>query len=106
MKMEFSSQRIEMSLFLATTMAAMTSRANQRYAAVLRVIVWQCLAFLRQALCLSQVIVTVPLSLLKSERIRFNPDLPEKKKAAISSLGAGLIEKVTKKLTKRWRWVD
>ena len=46
---------------------------------------------------MSQVIVTVPLSLLKSERIRFNPDLPEKKKAAISSLGAGLIEKVKKK---------
>lgn len=44
-----------------------------------------------------KVIVTVPLSLLKSERIRFNPDLPEKKKAAISSLGAGLIEKVVLK---------
>ena len=97
MKMEFSSQRIEMCWFLATTMAAMTSRANQQYPAVLRFIVWQCLAFLRQALCLSQVIVTVPLSLLKSERIRFNPDLPEKKKAAISNLGAGLIEKVKKR---------
>ena len=74
----------------------MTSRAIQQYPALLRVIVWQCLAFLRQALCLSQVIVTVPLSLLKSERIRFNPDLPEEKKAAISNLGAGLIEKVKK----------
>ena len=52
---------------------------------------------LRQALGLSQVIVTVPLSLLKSEKIRFNPDFPEKKKAAISNLGAGLIEKVKKK---------
>ena len=35
MKMEFSSQRIEMCLFLATTVAAMTSRANQQYAAQL-----------------------------------------------------------------------
>ena len=33
MKMEFCSQRIEMCLFLATTMAAMTSRANQQYPA-------------------------------------------------------------------------
>ena len=41
MKMEFSSQRIEMCFFLATTMAAMTSRANQQYPVVLRVIVWQ-----------------------------------------------------------------
>ena len=46
---------------------------------------------------MSQVIVTVPLSLLKSERIRFNPDLPEEKRAAISNLGAGLIEKVKEK---------
>ena len=97
MKMEFTSQRIEMRLFLTTTMAAMTSRANQQYPAALRVIVWPFLAFLRQALYLSQVIVTVPLSLLKSERIRFNPDLPERKKAAISNLGAGLIEKVKKR---------
>ena len=98
MKMEFRSQRREMRLFLVTTMAAMTSRANQQYPAVLRIIVWQCFAFfLRQSLCLSQVIVTVPLSLLKSERIRFNPDLPEEKKAAISNLGAGLIEKVKEK---------
>ena len=96
MKMEFCSQRIEMCV-LGHHHGCQTSRVNQQYAAVLRVIVWQCLAFLRQALCLSQVIVTVPLSLLKSERIRFNPDLPEKKKAAISSLGAGLIEKVKKK---------
>ena len=31
MKMEFSSQRIEMLLFLITNMAAVTSRANQQY---------------------------------------------------------------------------
>ena len=42
-----------------------------------------------------QVIVTVPLYLLKSKRLKFTPDLPDRKQAAINSLGAGLIEKVS-----------
>ncbi|KAJ7352826.1 Lysine-specific histone demethylase 1B [Desmophyllum pertusum] len=40
-----------------------------------------------------KVIVTVPLFLLKSGRLKFTPDLPTRKQAAISNLGAGLIEK-------------
>ena len=39
LKMEFRFQRIEMCLFFIITMAALTSRANQQYPAVLRVIV-------------------------------------------------------------------
>lgn len=41
-----------------------------------------------------QVIVTVPLLLLKKGRLKFTPDLPTRKQTAISNLGAGLIEKV------------
>ena len=41
-----------------------------------------------------RVIVTVPLALLKAEMIKFCPPLPERKVAAIRSLGAGIIEKV------------
>ncbi|XP_028404189.1 lysine-specific histone demethylase 1B-like [Dendronephthya gigantea] len=41
-----------------------------------------------------KVVVTVPLSLLKSEAISFNPPLPSKKTDAIKRLGAGIIEKV------------
>lgn len=44
---------------------------------------------------LRQVIVTVPLYLLKSKRLKFTPDLPDKKQTAINNLGAGLIEKVS-----------
>ena len=43
---------------------------------------------------LLQVIVTVPLFLLKKGRLKFTPGLPTRKQAAISNLGAGLIEKV------------
>ena len=45
------------------------------------------------AFCL-QVIVTVPLFVLKSDWLRFTPDLPTRKQTAIKNLGAGLIEKV------------
>ncbi len=38
--------------------------------------------------------MTVPLSVLKSNMIRFTPALPERKTQAIQSLGAGLVEKV------------
>ena len=40
------------------------------------------------------MIVTVPLFLLKNGQLKFTPDLPPRKQAAISNLGAGLIEKV------------
>jgi len=44
-----------------------------------------------------KMIVTVPLFLLKSGRLKFTPDLPETKLSAIKNLGAGLIEKVVLK---------
>ncbi|MEQ2190081.1 Lysine-specific histone demethylase 1B [Goodea atripinnis] len=40
------------------------------------------------------VLVTVPLTLLQKNIIRFHPPLPERKLKAIHSLGAGIIEKV------------
>lgn len=44
-----------------------------------------------------KVIVTVPLFVLKSDWLRFTPDLPTRKQTAIKNLGAGLIEKVVLK---------
>lgn len=41
-----------------------------------------------------QVIVTVPLAILKTNGITFDPELPDKKLKAIDKLGAGVIEKV------------
>ncbi|MED6242830.1 Lysine-specific histone demethylase 1B [Ataeniobius toweri] len=41
-----------------------------------------------------KVLVTVPLTLLQKNIIRFHPPLPERKLKAIHSLGAGIIEKV------------
>jgi len=41
-----------------------------------------------------KVIVTVPLTVLKKETIRFLPELSDAKKSSISNLGAGIIEKV------------
>ena len=40
------------------------------------------------------VLITVPLGALKAERIAFSPSLPQDKKAAISRLGMGLLDKV------------
>lgn len=40
------------------------------------------------------VLVTVPLGVLKARRIAFSPDLSQGKKAAISRLGMGLLDKV------------
>ena len=42
-----------------------------------------------------QVIVTVPLAVLKSNMVTFNPPLDERKRQAIDKLGAGLVEKVS-----------
>ena len=41
-----------------------------------------------------KVIVTVPLAMLKNNNIVFEPELPEKKIAAINSLGTGTMNKV------------
>ena len=40
-----------------------------------------------------QVIVTVPLGVLKSGSVRFTPDLPRSKREAIAGLGMGLLNK-------------
>lgn len=45
----------------------------------------------------NKVIVTVPLSILKTNGITFEPELPDKKLRAIDKLGAGVIEKVVLK---------
>ncbi|XP_068737832.1 lysine-specific histone demethylase 2-like isoform X5 [Montipora capricornis] len=50
-----------------------------------------------RVLSADKVIVTVPLFVLKSGRLKFIPDLPERKQMAIQNLGAGLIEKVVLK---------
>ena len=41
-----------------------------------------------------QVIITVPLAVLKSGAISFSPPLSDRKAGAINRLGAGLVEKV------------
>lgn len=40
------------------------------------------------------MIIAVPLAVLKSEAITFDPPLSERKRGAIQRLGAGLVEKV------------
>lgn len=40
--------------------------------------------------------MTVPLAVLKSNMVTFNPPLDERKRQAIDKLGAGLVEKVGK----------
>ena|SRR5579859_3916839 len=42
------------------------------------------------------VVVTASLGILKAGDIKFEPDLPERKKGAISRLGFGLLNKVRK----------
>lgn len=44
------------------------------------------------------MIVTVPLAILKTNGITFDPELPDKKLRAIDKLGAGVIEKVRDKV--------
>lgn len=39
-------------------------------------------------------VITIPLGVLKQNSIQFNPPLPESKRAAISALGMGLLNKV------------
>ena len=40
------------------------------------------------------LLLTVPLGVLKAERISFDPPLPKKKRAAINGLGMGVLDKV------------
>uniref|UniRef100_A0A3B5PW19 Lysine demethylase 1B n=1 Tax=Xiphophorus maculatus TaxID=8083 RepID=A0A3B5PW19_XIPMA len=49
-----------------------------------------------------KVLVTVPLTLLQKNAIRFNPPLPERKLKAIHSLGAGIIEKIALQFPNRF----
>ena len=45
--------------------------------------------------CVSvQVVVTVPLAVLKQGTISFTPPLTERKSGAIARMGAGVVEKV------------
>lgn len=46
------------------------------------------------------VIVTVPLGVLKQGRIKFQPDLPERKKQAINKLNMGVLDKFFLKFPK------
>lgn len=52
--------------------------------ALVVLVLWFCL----------QVLVTVPLAVLKANMVTFTPPLNSRKKAAIQNLGAGLVEKV------------
>ncbi|KAK5602237.1 Lysine-specific histone demethylase 1B [Crenichthys baileyi] len=49
-----------------------------------------------------KVLVTVPLTLLQKNIIRFQPPLPERKLKAIHSLGAGIIEKIALQFPNRF----
>ena len=52
----------------------------------------------------SHVIVTVPLGVLKAQKIAFNPPLPAWKTTAIENVGMGVVEKVVLKFEKAfWR---
>lgn len=50
----------------------------------------------------SQVIVTVPLSILKADKIRFYPELPESKQNAIAKLGMGQGARIYFRLNKAY----
>ena len=59
---------------------------------------WLAVSWLTACYLHVQVIVTVPLAVLKANMVTFTPALNTKKKAAIQNLGAGLVEKVS-----QWR---
>ena len=44
----------------------------------------------------ARVVVTVPLALLQAGAVRFDPPLPDWKRAAVAGLGAGQAAKVRK----------
>ncbi|HUY33860.1 MAG TPA: FAD-dependent oxidoreductase [Pirellulales bacterium] len=47
-------------------------------------------------------VVTLPLGVLKAGRVRFTPDLPDEKRAAIDRLGMGLVNKVALRYPSRF----
>ena len=47
----------------------------------------------------AQVVVTVPLAVLRSGDIQFHPPLPARKMDALKRLGVGVIEKVTTRIS-------
>jgi len=47
-------------------------------------------------------VVTLPLGVLKSGRVRFTPDLPDEKRAAIDRLGMGLVNKIVLRYPSRF----
>lgn len=53
----------------------------------------------------SHAVVTVPLGVLKAERIRFSPDLPAAKRAAIARLDMGNFEKIVLRFRSAF-WLD
>ena len=51
-----------------------------------------------------QVVVTLPLGVLKQEKIKFNPKLPDEKVASIERIGMGVMNKVVLEF-KDWFWL-
>ena len=60
-----------------------------------------------ESLTARTLVVSVPLGVLKAEKISFEPPLPSPKLAAIARLGVGLLNKVCLEFSERWwpgRW--
>ena len=59
----------------------------------------------REKFSADRLIVTLPLGVLKANRVAFSPPLPEKKQRAIASLGFGSLEKIALRFPKQF-WPD